>query len=257
VSGPARAGRGGIEIRCVDVAQVYHVDGEDVVALHDVQVQVAEGESVALFGPSGSGKSTLTSLLAGLRRPTRGEIWLGDHNLAAMSERQLLRTRGRQIGVVVQNPSRSLLPYGTGEDNILFAQRAIDRARRRTLSAPLELLRQLGLAELAGQRSARLSGGEQQRLSVAVAMAGAPQVLLADEPTSQLDSANRDLVVELLGRVTAEFGTTVVVVTHDPAVADATHRRVTLAEGRVADYGYGHPAYGRSPYERTPPGGST
>jgi putative ABC transport system ATP-binding protein len=227
----------GIEIRCIDVGHVYHVEGEDVVALADVQLQVAAGESVALFGPSGSGKSTLTSLFAGLRRPTSGEIWLGYDELTAMSERQLLRLRGRQVGVVVQNPSRSLLPYGTAEDNIIFAQRAIARPRRRSLAPPIELLRQLGLDELAGQRVARLSGGEQQRLSVAVGMAGSPRLLLADEPTSQLDGHNRDRVVELLERVSAEFGTTVVVVTHDPVVADATQRRITLAEGRVVDYG--------------------
>lgn len=235
---PAGTGLGGgVPVRCVDVSQVYHLDGEDVVALTDVQAQVEAGESVALFGPSGSGKSTLTALLAGLRRPTTGEVWLGEDELAGMSERQLLRMRAQVVGVVVQNPSRSLLPYGTAEDNIRFAQRALDRGQRRRLPAPVELLGSLGMAELAGARAGRLSGGEQQRLSVAVAMAAVPQLLLADEPTSQLDAHNRDRVVELLRRVNTEFGTTMVVVTHDPVVADATHRRITLAEGRVVDYG--------------------
>jgi ABC-type lipoprotein export system ATPase subunit len=230
---------GGVPVRCVDVSQVYHLDGEDVVALTDVQAQIDSGESVSLFGPSGSGKSTLTALLAGLRRPTTGEVWLGDDELTDMSERQLLRMRSEVVGVVVQNPSRSLLPYGTAEDNIRFAQRAVDRGRRRRLPAPVELLEGLGMAELAGSRAGRLSGGEQQRLSVAVAMAAVPQLLLADEPTSQLDAHNRDRVVELLRRVNGEFGTTMVVVTHDAVVADATHRRITLAEGRVVDYGGG------------------
>jgi putative ABC transport system ATP-binding protein len=228
---------GGVEIRCVDVGQIYRVDGEDVVALRDVQVSVAPGETAALFGPSGSGKSTLTALLAGLRRPTSGRIWLGDEDLTAMSERRLLRMRGRQIGIVLQNPARSLLPYGSAEDNIRFAQRAVDRRRRRSLTAPVDLLRQLGMQDLAGQRIGRLSGGEQQRLSVAVAMAGTPRLLLADEPTSQLDGHNRDRVVELMRRVSEEFGVTMVVVTHDPVVADAAHRRITLAEGQVVDYG--------------------
>jgi putative ABC transport system ATP-binding protein len=233
--GPIAAGpgRGGIDVRCVGVNQVFELDGEQVVALVDVDLHISAGQSVALFGPSGSGKSTLTALLAGLRRPSSGHVWLGHDELSARPERQLLRIRGRRIGVVVQNPSRSLLPYGTAEDNILFAQRAVDRSRRREIVAPITLLHQLGLAELAGQRAGRLSGGEQQRLSIAVAMAGSPQLLLADEPTSQLDRYNRDLVVELLAYVVAQFGTTVVVVTHDPVVADAMHRRVTLAEGRV------------------------
>jgi putative ABC transport system ATP-binding protein len=225
--------RGGIEVRCIGVNQVYELDGEQVVALADVDIHVPAAQSAALFGPSGSGKSTLTALLAGLRRPTSGEVWLGDDELSVMPERQLLRMRGRRVGVVLQNPSRSLLPYGTAEDNILFAQRAVETWRRRSIVGPVPLLRQLGLADLAGQRAGRLSGGEQQRLSIAVAMAGSPQLLLADEPTSQLDVRNRDRVVELLAYVTEQFGTTVVVVTHDPVVADAMHRRITLAEGRV------------------------
>jgi putative ABC transport system ATP-binding protein len=224
----------GIEVRCVEVGHIYQVDGSDAVALVNVGVEIAAGESIALFGPSGSGKSTLLSLLAGLRRPTVGEIWLGQHHeLATMSERRLLALRGRDIAVVVQNPSRSLLPYGTAEDNIRFARRALARRQRASLEDPRELLRRLGLAELAGQPVARLSGGEQQRLSVAVAMASTARLLLADEPTSQLDSHNRDLVVELLTRVREEFGTTLAVVTHDPVVADAMQRRVTLAEGHV------------------------
>ena len=227
--------RGGVDVHCVDVEQVYRLDGQDVVAVTDIELDIDEGESIALFGPSGSGKSTLLSLLAGLRRPTQGAVWVGEHNVAEMPERQLLGLRGRQIGVVVQNPSRSLLPYGTAEDNILFARRAAPRSERAALTPPGELLAALGLAALAGQPVARLSGGEQQRLSVAVAMAGEPRLLLADEPTSQLDSRNRDAVAELLQRVIATWGTTMVVVTHDPAVADVMHRRVTLAEGRIVD----------------------
>jgi ABC-type lipoprotein export system ATPase subunit len=228
---------GGVDVHCVDVDHVYRLDGQDVVALSAIQLDVPTGESVALFGPSGSGKSTLLSLLAGLHRPTRGAVWVGDQNVAELPERQLLRLRGDRVGVVVQNPSRSLLPYGTAEDNIRFAQRAAPRARRAGLAAPIELLGSLGLADLAGQRVARLSGGEQQRLSVAVAMAGGPRLLLADEPTSQLDGHNRDLVAALLHQVVRVYGTTLLVVTHDPAVADTMHRRVTLAEGRIVDAG--------------------
>jgi len=227
----------GVAVQCTDVDQVYSVDGEEVVALSGVRIDVAEGEKVALFGPSGSGKSTLTSLLAGLRRPTRGSVRIGDADLTTMSERVLLRLRGRLIGIVLQNPARSLLPYGTASDNIEFARRSLPRAARRRLPRPIELLRQLGLDDLAEQRVARLSGGEQQRLSTAVAMATSPKLLLADEPTSQLDGFNRDRVVELFDRVGAEFGTTMVVVTHDPAVADALQRRITLSEGRVVDDG--------------------
>jgi ABC-type lipoprotein export system ATPase subunit len=225
-----------VPVTCVEVAQVYSVDGEDVTALRDVDLTIEAGESVTLFGPSGSGKSTLVSLLAGLRRPTSGEIWLGDDELGGLTERELLTLRGRKVGIVVQNPSRSLLPYGTAEDNIRFAQAATPTPRRAKLPQPIDMLRQLGLDQLAGQRAARLSGGEQQRLSIAVAMATLPRLLLADEPTSQLDSASRDLVIGLFTRISTEFGATMAVVTHDDVVADALHRRITLSEGRVVDH---------------------
>lgn len=227
----------GARVRCSDVSQTYDVDGEAVHALSNIDLDVAAGESAVLFGPSGSGKSTLLTLLAGLRRPTRGQVMLDDTDVTQLSERALLRLRGERIGIVVQNPSRSLLPYGSAEDNIRFAQRAVERARRPSLPHPRELLDRLGLTGLAGRRAAALSGGEQQRLSVAVAMAVLPQLLLADEPTSQLDRDNRDLVVELTQTVSASFGTTVITVTHDPVVADSADRVVRLAEGRVVDDG--------------------
>jgi ABC-type lipoprotein export system ATPase subunit len=225
----------GLAIHCENLSHYYELDGEEVLALDNVEFSVSAGESVALLGPSGSGKSTLLSLLAGLLRPTSGQIYLGPDDITVMSEPELLQLRGQRIGVVVQNPSRNLLPYGTAEQNISFAQRALRGYRRIDLQSPAELLAALGLSELGGQRVSRLSGGEQQRLSVAVAMAGSPGLLLADEPTSQLDTANRDLVGELLRRITSSFGTTVVVVTHDPAVAAALGRSVTITEGRADD----------------------
>jgi putative ABC transport system ATP-binding protein len=224
---------GGVPVRCVDVEQVYRIDGRDVVALRGIDLDVAAGESVALFGPSGSGKSTLTALLAGLRRPTRGRVYLGDAELSTLSERALLRLRGQLIGIVLQNPGRSLLPYGTAEENIAFARRSLPRARRAGLPKPAELLDGLGLRELVGHRVGAMSGGEQQRLSVAVATACAPALLIADEPTSQLDAGNRDRVVELLQRVRGSTGATTVLVTHDRVVAEATDRVVTLADGRI------------------------
>jgi len=231
----ARVLQTGLAIHCEHLSHYYEVDGEEVAALDNVEFSVAAGESVALLGPSGSGKSTLLNLLAGLLRPSYGQIYLGADDITVMSEPELLRLRGQRIGVVVQNPARNLLPYGTAEQNISFAQRALRGYRRVDLQAPAELLAGLGLSELSGQRVSRLSGGEQQRLSVAVAMAGSPGLLLADEPTSQLDTGNRDKVGELLGRITSSFGTTVVVVTHDPAVAAALGRSVTITEGHADD----------------------
>jgi putative ABC transport system ATP-binding protein len=221
----------GVTVRCRELRQVYRIDGEAVTALADADLEVAAGEGIAISGPSGSGKSTLTSILAGLRRPTAGRVQVGADELTAMSERQLLRWRGRGIGVVLQNPSRSLLPYASPEQNVYFARRSRPRSER--FRPARELLAELGLAELAGHRVARLSGGEQQRVSVAVAMATEPQLLVADEPTSQLDAVNRDRAVDLLLRVNEHFGTTLIMVTHDEAVAERLPRQVRLAEGRV------------------------
>jgi putative ABC transport system ATP-binding protein len=225
----------GLAVQCEQLSHIFHVEGEQVRALDDVRLSVSAGESVAVLGPSGSGKSTLLTLLAGLRRPTSGHLFIGADDITLMPERELLRLRGQCIGVVVQNASRNLLPYGDAADNIRFAQGAAERFRRTQLPEPHELLGQLRLSDLAGQSVARMSGGEQQRLSVAVGMAVAPGLLLADEPTSQLDGANRDRVVALLRRITEEFGTTVITVTHDQYVAQAMGRTVTIVEGRADD----------------------
>lgn len=226
----------GLPVRCIDLNHVYEVDGASTAALIDVQLSVTEGEAVAVLGPSGSGKSTLLSVLAGLQPPTSGQVFLGADDITTMSERELLELRGRAVSIVVQNPARNLLAYGTAEENIRFARTGTPAHRRRRLPDPAELLRTLGLHALAGQPVGRMSGGEQQRVSVALGMATAPGLLLADEPTSQLDAENGERIVQLLRRITAEFGTTVIAVTHDRAVGSALGRMVTMYEGRADDH---------------------
>jgi putative ABC transport system ATP-binding protein len=233
-SSPARL-QTGVAVHCASVHHVYQVDGNDVLALDDVDLTVRAGEGVAVLGPSGSGKSTLLTLLAGLLRPTSGRLYIGADDISAMTERDMLAFRANQIGVVVQGPGRNLLPYGTAEDNIRFAQRGVRRFRRAEGADPTDLLERLGLGALSGQVSGRMSGGEQQRLAVALAMSNSPGLLLVDEPTSQLDRPNRDRVVELLRTVTARFGTTVLAVTHDSDVASALGRTVTIERGRIDD----------------------
>jgi putative ABC transport system ATP-binding protein len=226
----------GLSVACQDVHHVYRLDGEEVVALDHVDLTVRAGESVALLGPSGSGKSTLLTLLAGLLRPTSGRLYVGGEDITKMTERELLVLRAQRVGVVVQGPARNLLPYGTAEDNVVFAQRSVRGSRRADLPTPAELLGSLDLTDLAGQVVGRLSGGESQRLALAVALACAPGLLLADEPTSQLDRPNRDRVVEMLQLVTDRFGTTLVAVTHDADVAAALGRTVTIVAGRADDH---------------------
>lgn len=221
----------GLAVDCDELRHVYQLDGETQVALDDLTLKIEAGSTVAVLGPSGAGKSTLMTLLAGLQRATSGRLFVGDHFLPTMTEQQLLRMRSRDVGFVLQNPIRNLLPYGDAEDNVRFAQRSAGKGTR--MPAPRQLLDRLGLGRLANTKVDRLSGGERQRLALAVGVARAPGLLLVDEPTSQLDLENRDRVVRLLGEISDDFGTTIVAVTHDAAVAHGLQRTLTLSEGRI------------------------
>lgn len=226
---------GGVEVRCEGVVHIYPAYGkdmDDVVALRGVDLEVDPGEFLALLGPSGSGKSTVLGLLAGVLRPSAGRVLIGEHDVGRMPVRQLGRLRGSVVATVLQNPSRNLLPYATVRQNVQFAvPRAAPRGRAD------ELLQRLGLADLAARVAGRLSGGEQQRVAIAAAAASGAPLLLADEPTSQLDAVGRAEVVALVEQVNHEFGATVVLVTHDPHVAERAARTVTIRDGRVGAEG--------------------
>ncbi len=222
-------------VRCDNLVHVYGVPGSEVAALRGVDLQVRAGEMVALLGPSGSGKSTLLWHLAGLLQPTAGSVHVCGRQLSTMTNRELASLRERDVGVVLQNAGRNLLPYVSALDNV----RAVRREQDADAPSPGELLDAMGIGPLAHRLAARLSGGEKQRLAVAVALANLPTVLLADEPNSQLDAAASNDVVALLRDVNTRFGTTVVVVTHDTAVSDAMDRTVSIRDGRIAGAGFG------------------
>ncbi len=229
---------GGTEVRLDGVVHLYtDAGGTDVVALRGVDLEVSAGERVALLGPSGAGKSTLLSLLGGTTRASAGTVELDGVDLRTLSESQLAGLRAAGVGTVLQGPWRNLLPYATPAQNVAFAQRAVPRRVRRGLTRPAELLGSLGLAALADRPLTGLSGGERQRVAVAVALANGPGLLLADEPTSQLDPAGRTQVLDLVDEVSGTWGTTVVVVTHDPEVAARWPRTVTIRDGRVGAEG--------------------
>lgn len=233
----AHAGSHGIGVQCEELVHIYRTGEFDVVAVRGVDLVVAPGERVGLLGPSGSGKSTLLGMLGGLIRPSAGRAWIGDQEIGALSERALLRMRSHRVGFVLQGAARNLLPYGTPADNVRFAHRSLSRARRREVLQPGELLRALGLGDVADRPVPALSGGEQQRVALAVAVANGPGLLLADEPTSQLDHAGRDAVLDLLDVVNERFGTTIIVVTHDPEVGGRLGRTVSMRYGRVGQEG--------------------
>ena len=224
-------------VRCDSLVHVYGTPGAEVAALRGVDFVVREGETVALLGPSGAGKTTLLWHLAGLLRPTAGTVEVAGRRLAGLTPRELANVRLRQIGVVLQNPGRNLLGYDTALGNLLFAQRPTRRSGASKKRRALALLESVGLGGAAHRIAGQMSGGEQQRLAVAVALANAPMLLLADEPTSQLDPASADAVLDLIKEANKESGTTVVAVTHDAAVGDALGRTVTIRDGRVGAEG--------------------
>ena len=194
----------GIAVACHGLVHIYRLEGNDVVALSGVDLDVAPGEVVGLLGPSGSGKSTLLNLFAGLLRPSAGRLTVGTHEIARMDERGLARMRAGDVGVVLQGAMRNLLPYASPIDNVRFAQRGARRLGRDTadddetptlLLEPEEVLGLVGLADVATTGLAQLTPGQRQRLAVAVGLAGRPGLLLLDEPTSQLDHEGRDEVL--------------------------------------------------------------
>jgi len=225
----------GLSVRCEGIVHLYPGNGQEmdsVVALRGVDLAVDAGEFVALLGPSGSGKSTVLGLLAGVLRPSAGRVLIGDHDISHLPARALARLRGSLVATVLQSPSRNVLPYATVLENLRFAAQA-NRDRTRAE----DVLHELELSELAGQRAGRLSGGEQQRVAIAAAMCGGARLLLADEPTSQMDVVGRDEIIDLLHRVNAQFGVTVVVVTHDAQIARQSGRTVTIRDGRIGAEG--------------------
>ncbi|HET6817910.1 MAG TPA: ABC transporter ATP-binding protein [Mycobacteriales bacterium] len=226
-----------VAVRCDNLVHVYGTAGAEVAALRGVDFVVREGETVALLGPSGAGKTTLLWHLAGLLRPTAGSVEVIGHSLSKLTNAQLADIRLREIGVVLQNPGRNLLPYDTALGNVLFAQRPARRSGAAKRRRALRLLEAVGLASASHRVAGRLSGGEQQRLAVAVAVANGPGLLLADEPTSQLDPASAEAVMDLIRGTNAEEGTTVVAVTHDAAVGAVLGRTVTIRDGRVGSEG--------------------
>jgi len=228
----------GIGVTCRGLVFIYRLEGYDVVALAGVDLDISPGESVALLGPSGAGKSTLLALLAGLLRPAAGRVTVGRHDLVQAGPAELQALRATDVGVVLQGAGRNLLPYLSAEQNVRFAQRGAPADRRRELPAPRDVLAMVGLSGRGRNRvrPARLSPGERQRLALAVGLAGRPGLLLADEPTSQLDNRARDEVLMALDAV-RRAGTTVVVVTHDPGVGRWMGRTITIRDGRVGAEG--------------------
>ena len=226
-----RFGEGAV-IACDGLVRIFKLADLEVVALQGLDLLVDPGEMIAIVGASGSGKSTLLAILGGMDVPSAGRAVVAGCDLGRISGGERTRFRRRVVGFVWQQTGRNLLPYLTAAENVELPM-ALDGRRDRHRRA-LELLDVVGLGDRAGHRPDGLSGGEQQRVAIAVALANDPAVLLADEPTGELDSATSAEVFGLLRRVNRELGTTIVIVTHDAFVSEQVGRTVAIRDGRTS-----------------------
>jgi putative ABC transport system ATP-binding protein len=213
-----------------NVQKAYQAGRREVRALANIDLEIERGEWVAILGPSGCGKSTLLNLLSGIDRPSSGTVTVLGNDLTTMSEEQIARWRGRSIGIVFQ--FFQLMPTLTAFENVVLPMQI--NSRRRTTARARELLDRVGIKDLASNFPNELSGGEQQRVAIARALANDPPILLADEPTGNLDSASGRLVLELLEETWRE-GATLILVTHDRGVATFASRVITMRDGSIVE----------------------
>jgi ABC-type lipoprotein export system ATPase subunit len=224
----------GASIICDNLVKIYKIADLEVVALQGLDLVAEQGEFIAIVGASGSGKSTLLNILGGLDVPSAGHVSVSGYDLLNMSHKDRTRYRRQVIGFIWQQTARNLLPYLNAHENVEMPMilegtpRSIRRARA------MELLELVGLADRADHRPEQLSGGEQQRVAIAVALANAPQVLFADEPTGELDTATSSEIFHVLRDVNTQQNVTVVVVTHDPLVAEHVNRTIAIRDGRTS-----------------------
>ena len=238
--------RGKPYIECGDLFKIYKRADLEVVALRGLDLEVEAGGLIAIVGASGSGKSTLLNILSGLDRPSAGQVLVGGRDLLNISDRELVLYRRLEVGFVWQATARNLVPYLTVRDNVELpmAIAGMEVGLRRERSR--ELLSALGTEGLSGRLPHQLAGGEQQRVAIGVAMANRPPLLLADEPTGELDTQTASQVFELLYDMNRIYHVTVIVVTHYPGVAQYVNRVLHIRDGRISSESYLQPIFQRS-----------
>ncbi|MFD9287544.1 ABC transporter ATP-binding protein [Streptomyces sp. NPDC060030] len=222
-------------VACDRLVRIFSADGVEVQALQGLDMLVREGELMALVGASGSGKSTLMNILAGLDVPSAGAATVGGVNLLTMTAKDRLRYRREVVGFIWQQTARNLLPFLTGAQNVGLPMQLRGRSGARARGKRSEeLLAMLDVAECRDRLPHQMSGGQQQRVAIAVALSNSPSLLLADEPTGELDSASAEQVFSSFRKANEELGTTVMIVTHDQAVAEEVERTIGIRDGRTA-----------------------
>ena len=221
-------------VTCDNLVKIYKVADLEVVALQGLDLEVPQGEMLAMVGASGSGKSTLLNMLGGLDLPSAGRCIVGEYDLTRISDKQRTDYRRFVVGHIWQQSGRNLLPDLSAADNVSLPQVLGGVAPARRAKRTRELLELVGLGAMAKKRPAELSGGEQQRVAIAVALANEPTLLLADEPTGELDSVTAHSIFDLLRDLNHQLGLTIITVTHDASIAAAVDRTIAIRDGRTS-----------------------
>lgn len=218
-------------IVCENLVKIYKTADIEVVALQGLDLKVEKGELMAIIGNSGSGKSTLLNMLGGLDRPSAGRLWVDGKDMLKFTERELTHYKRNTVGFVWQNKARNLIPYLTARENVEIPLLLTGRRRR---ARALELLDAVGLYHRRNHRLDELSGGEQQRVAIAISLANEPKLLLADEPTGAVDTKTSAQIMDLFNALNRDLGLTIVIVTHDPGLARRVNRVVAIRDGRTS-----------------------
>ncbi len=219
---------------CDGLVKIYKTEDIEVLALQGLELEIKKGELVAIIGKSGSGKSTLLNMIGGLEKPTAGRLYVDGNDLFAMSEKNLVLYRKNLVGFVWQNSGQNLLPYFTSLQNVeapLYFDKMSQKERR---EKAMGLLKLIGIDHKADAYPSQMSGGEQQRVSIAVALANEPAILLADEPTGAVDTKTADAISDLFRKLNRELGLTIILVTHDPRMASKTNRTIMISDGKFS-----------------------
>jgi putative ABC transport system ATP-binding protein len=221
----------GLDVKVKDLVKVHRTGRIEVQALRGLNVNIKAGELIAIIGPSGSGKTTLLNIVGGLDKATAGSVQVGDNYVTSLSVGQLVDFRRKIVGHIFQN--LNLIPTLTAEENVEFSMVASGVPRGKRRERVKALLETVGLTDRARHKPEELSGGEQQRIAIAAALANDAPVLLADEPTGELDTVTAKCVVDYLVKVNQDLGKTIIMVTHDPSVARAAHRILRIEDGVI------------------------
>jgi putative ABC transport system ATP-binding protein len=220
-------------IICDNLVKIYKVAQLEVVALQGLDLTVTRGELLGVVGASGSGKSTLMNIVGGLDRPTAGRVWVNNQDLLKMSDLALDQYRRSQVGFVWQQAARNLIPYLSAEENVELPMTLAGNVRKKRKHAQL-LLETVGLTRRRRHALSQLSGGEQQRVAIAVALANGPKMILADEPTGEVDTETALTIYQAFRRLTTDLGVTTLIVSHDPGIARHVDRVVAIRDGKLA-----------------------